>query len=134
MSVKVFQPLTTPAGTNEQASVGQITVAGAGNSRTYGIASGAARAIFFLDVSAISGTTPSLTVFIEGLDPGSGKWQQIVVFPAQTALSAGSLAPLTADPLYYQQIRCRWTLTGTTPSATFSCGTIMLAEEGVIGA
>jgi hypothetical protein len=86
MAVKVFQPLTTPVGTNEQTGVGQATVTTTTTFTDRGIGSRADRAIFFLDVSAASGTTPSLTVAIQGLDPGSGKWQAIATFPAQTAV------------------------------------------------
>lgn len=126
---KVFQPLTTPAGANEQNGVGQITVTASGSAVSRGIASGASRALFFLDVSAASGTSPSLTVKIQGQDPGSLKWQDICSFPAQAAVTpATPLAPIEVDPLYYQQIRATWTVSGTSPSFTFSCGALLMAE------
>jgi hypothetical protein len=133
MAVKVFQPLTTPVGTNEQTGVGQATIAAA-STVTYtdrGLPARADRAIFFLDVSAISGTSPSLTVAIQGQDPGSLKWQTIATFPAQTAVTGATtpLAPLTVNPLFYTKVRAQAVVSGTTPSVTFSCGAIFMSDE-----
>lgn len=133
MAIKTFYPLTTPAGTNEQTGVGQITVTASGNSREYGHFAAEPRAIFFLDVSAASGTTPSLTVTVQGFDPGSGKWQTVAAFPAQTASTATVIAPIAVDPLYYQVLRTSWVVSGTTPSFTFTCGAITVAEEPIPG-
>ena len=128
MTIKVFQSLTTPVGTNEQVGVGQYTATASGSFRERGIAAGAAKGLFLMNVSAISGTGASLTVAINGRDPGSRNWVQICTFPAQTAVST---APLTqaVDPLYFQEIQCSYTVAGTTPSITFSCGVILLSEE-----
>lgn len=83
---------------------------------------GSNRGIFFLDVSAASGTTPSLTVSVQVQDAASNKWQNIASFPAQTA--ATGVTPLSAitTELYGVAHRVAWTVSGTTPSFTFTLG------------
>jgi len=68
-----------------------------------------------LDVTAASGTTPSLTVTLEQSRDGS-TWRTVSSFAAKTttgqeALSAGGLD---------RYIRVSWAISGTTPSFTFS--------------
>lgn len=126
--LKVYQTFTTPVGSNEQTGVNQATVTASGAFRSRGIAAGADKALFILNVSAISGTSASLTVSVQGYDPASGQWVTIQSFAAQTAVSASPLT-LAIDPLYYQQLRVSYTLTGTTPSATFSCAAFLLSTE-----
>jgi hypothetical protein len=68
-----------------------------------------------LDVTAASGTTPSMTVTLEQSRDGS-TWRTVSSFAAKTttgqeALSAGGLD---------RYIRVSWTISGTTPSFTFS--------------
>lgn len=129
MSIKALWSLTTPAGTNEQAGVGQITVTTTGTSREYPEIAQLNSAIIFLDVSAASGTTPSLTVSLQQQDPFSLKWQDVVVFAAQTAVTGAT--PLAAQTLelYAVTYRLSWIVSGTTPSFTFSCGVVAGSEE-----
>lgn len=86
---------------------------------------------FIIDVTAVSGTTPVLTIFIEGQDPASQKYFPLIqsaainatgttvlnVAPGITAVANSYIG--TFVPLVY---RVRWTITGTTPSFTFSIG------------
>lgn len=69
----------------------------------------------FLDVTAVSGTTPSLTVRIEDSWDGSTWWNH-------TNFSAVSAATQKAVSLttFGKYIRCKWNMTGTSPSFTFS--------------
>ncbi len=77
---------------------------------------------FFLDVTAVSGTTPTLDVVIKTKDPASGKWFNLVQFTQVTAVSSemktitGNLGSLIA--VFY-------TLGGTSPSFTFSVGAVL---------
>lgn len=69
----------------------------------------------YLNISAVSGTSPSLTVFVDGTADGTN-FAQVAAFTAQTA--AGTVAVAFAFPA--QAYRLRWTISGTTPSFTFS--------------
>lgn len=72
---------------------------------------------YFINVSAVSGTTPSLTVKLD-LSADGVTWA-----PG----AAGTPAAITAAGTYYvaspnpgAQVRASWTVSGTTPSFTFS--------------
>ena len=69
-----------------------------------------------LNVTAISGTTPNLTVFIEDTLDGTN-WNVIGTFAAKTATG---LEVINITAPFAETIRVRWAITGTTPSATFS--------------
>jgi len=69
-----------------------------------------------LDVTAASGTTPSLTVVIEDTLDGT-TWNVVGTFAAKTA--AGREVINVTTP-FANRLRVRWTITGTTPSFTFS--------------
>lgn len=71
-------------------------------------------------ISAVSGTTPSLTLILErqGAD---GNWYQVFASSAITAagvVSASLGAGLSTAVAFGQTVRVRWTITGTTPSFT----------------
>jgi hypothetical protein len=70
-----------------------------------------------LTVSAVSGTSPSLTVNVQtSYDNGvTDPWRTLGSFPAQTA--AGSTAH-QSFPGCDRWIRASWTVAGTTPSFT----------------
>lgn len=70
-----------------------------------------------LDVTAMTGTTPNLTVFVEDSLDGAN-WNVVGAFAAKTAAGREVLNITTP---FAEQVRARWVLTGTTPSATFSC-------------
>src|SRR5687767_13776429 len=109
MSFKQTFSLTTLASGNEQTGASPITVTATGTSRQYRELGSFWRAILFLDVSAASGTTPSLTVTLETQDQQSGKWCSVGAFPAQTAATGGTpITPLTVE-LYGVNYRLAWT-------------------------
>lgn len=100
------------------------------------------KARFYLSVSAVSGTTPSLTVWIEEWDLQSETWVFTVGFTAQTAVTtAGSNGSdgtaarnaliVDVNPLMAQMYRCNWSISGTTPSVTFTLGAWCGAQESV---
>lgn len=122
MATKILVVMTTLDGENEQTGVSPKVVTSTGTtlSREFPEFWRFSKAAFILDVATISGSGASLTVIIQGFNPVSGKWHDVVTFPAQTAASAASgLAPMTAD-LDFQLYRAKWTVAGTSPSITFS--------------
>lgn len=86
---------------------------------------------FVVDVTAVSGTTPVLVVIIEGLDPTSGKYIPLLTSANITTVSTVVLhvgpglpatAGVSANAILTRNFRVRFTITGTTPSFTFSVG------------
>lgn len=90
----------------------------------------------YVNVTAASGTTPTISFYVDGLD-ASGNWQPLMqlnaggawtgVTQALAHLGRGiSLAGATVGTHVYANltfpstIRIRWTITGTSPSFTFS--------------
>jgi hypothetical protein len=69
-----------------------------------------------LDVTGASGTSPSLSVFIEDTVDGVN-WNAVGTFAARTG--AGREVINVTSP-YADRIRARWAITGTSPSFTFS--------------
>lgn len=69
-----------------------------------------------LDVTAVSGTSPSATVLVEDTLDGT-TYNTIGTFAAKTA--AGREV-INITGLFSDNIRVTWTITGTTPSFTFS--------------
>ena len=132
MAVKSFVSLVTLSNQNEQSNASSVTVTTSGNSREYRELGSFQRAMLFLDVSAASGTGPSLTVSLQVQDPVSQKWSSVQSFPAQTGATGGSpITPLTQE-LYGLNYRLSWAVSGTSPSFTFSCCAVAGAEEPVI--
>lgn len=88
---------------------------------------------FFLDVTAASGTSPTLDVTIEGKDPVSSSYFELVAFTQKTATGTGRVViglgavddantdNVAVVPLPYI-IRAKATIGGTTPSFTYSVG------------
>ena len=70
-----------------------------------------------LTVSAASGTTPTLNVFVEDTLDGGVTWNVIGTFAQKVA--AGQEVINTVG-LFADQVRVRWTIAGTTPSFTFA--------------
>jgi len=76
---------------------------------------------FYLDVTAVTGTTPTLDVKIQEKDPVSGKYFNLFSFTQQTAISRERKSyGLGAGELLGKVIRYVATIGGTTPSFTFS--------------
>lgn len=69
-----------------------------------------------LDVTAASGTTPNLVTLIEDTLDGTN-WNTVGTFAAKTA--AGREVINITTP-FTDTMRVSWTITGTTPSFTFS--------------
>jgi hypothetical protein len=69
-----------------------------------------------LDVTAASGTSPTLDVVIEDTLDGTN-WNAIATFAQKIAVGREVLNVTT---LFADRLRVRWTIGGTTPSFTFS--------------
>jgi hypothetical protein len=79
-----------------------------------------------LQVTAASGTTPTLDVVIEDTLDGAN-WNTVATFTQKTAVAREVVNVLPAkaesgtfSPLFADRLRVRWTIGGTTPSFTFS--------------
>jgi hypothetical protein len=70
-----------------------------------------------LKVTAVSGTTPALDVYIEGKFEATGDYK---VLASQTGIDAPGTWFFTIDPLIFRYIRVRWVVRGTSPSFTFT--------------
>lgn len=112
--------------TQVMAVVTAATVTGTGSAKVLLAGEG----VFYLDVTAASGTTPTLDVDIEEFDPTSGKWFVVSSFSQATGVSnerilspspANNGAPYKGG-LPGQQYRVAYAIGGTTPSFTFTVG------------
>ncbi len=81
----------------------------------------------FVNVTALSGTSPTLTVSVQIRDPLSGVWATV---KSTSAISATGTTLLTIAESYTNeslgdQFRVSWVISGTSPSVTFSIGGIL---------
>lgn len=79
-----------------------------------------------LNVTAVSGTTPSLTVLIEDSVDGGVTFNTIATFAAKTATGR---EVINFSGLFGENLRVSWTITGTTPSFTFAVDWIAQSPE-----
>jgi hypothetical protein len=68
-------------------------------------------------VTSVSGTTPTLDVYIEGKFEATGDYK---VLASQTGITATGIWFLVVNPLAFRFIRVRWLVGGTSPSFTFT--------------
>ena len=92
------------------------TVTGSGNTINIDVSSyGSVRVE--VRVASISGTTPSIDVYIDGLFEGSGDWEPLLSKTGITATGSYFLGQI--DNNVFRYIRVRWIVSGTSPSITF---------------
>jgi hypothetical protein len=70
-----------------------------------------------IKVTSVSGTTPTLDVYIEGRFEATGDYK---VLASQTGITSTGVWFLTVNPLVFRYIRVRWVVTGTSPSFIFT--------------
>lgn len=70
-----------------------------------------------LDVSAASGTSPTLNVVVEDTIDGGTNWNQVAAFAQKTGASR---EVVNVNTPFGGRLRVRYTIAGTTPSFTFS--------------
>lgn len=76
------------------------------------------KAVMYIDCSAASGTTPTLVVKLQGQDPVSGNWFDTGDSFAQLTATGSERVEIAALP--DADLRCVYTIGGTTPSFTFT--------------
>lgn len=82
-------------------------------------------AMVFLDITAVSGTSPTLDFTLEGRTSGSDAWMTLTASSAWTqATAAGEQVRRYEGPLP-PEIRGVATIGGTTPSFTFSVRAVL---------
>ena len=128
MTVHVLLPLNTLPTENEQAVTTPKVAAATGTSREYREFVGFSKASFFLHVTAASGVVPTLDVVVQYRNEQNPTiWHTLVTFPQQTAATGGTpITPIAADILA-ETYRAVWTITGTTPSFSFTLNCVMTA-------
>ena len=134
MTIRMVQPMTTLPNVNEQSGANTLTIASAGTTVTkeFRELSNFENAAFFLDVTAISGTTPTLDVTIQVQDPISNKWSTLATFPQQTAVTAASPGrPPVLSALPGVNYRAQFVVGGTGPSVSFSLGVVLRTSEPI---
>ena len=94
------------------------TVTATGNGAVYGF--GAQNAVFVLDITAASGTTPTITVLVEEYDETSNSYATVDTFPAQTGVARVRRTVVGNTTPFGNKLRVSWTVGGTTPSFTFT--------------
>jgi len=70
-----------------------------------------------LKVTAVSGVTPTLSVYIEGMFEATGDWKPLAF---QEGITSTGVWYFTINPLVFRYIRVRWVVGGTSPSFTFT--------------
>lgn len=112
----VISPLTV-AGASAEASSAKTA---SGNSAAALTNASGRNAHFFVNVTAASGTTPTLVVRVQLQDPVGLGWVDLPG-AATASITATGLTLLTVTNLP-RTYRLAWTIGGTTPSFTFSVG------------
>lgn len=98
----------------------------ASGNQTFGTQDSSGKALRIqLDVTAASGTTPTLDVVIEDTLDGVN-WN--AVGAAFTQRTAPGRQVIDIQGLFHGQMRVRWTIGGTTPSFTFSVRGVFVGE------
>jgi hypothetical protein len=70
-----------------------------------------------IKVTGVSGTSPTLGVYVEGKFEATGDYKTLA---SQTGINATGTWPFTVNPLIFKLVRVRWVVGGTSPSFTFS--------------
>ena len=91
------------------------TVTASGNSPDVDVSTFSAMEIE-LKVTSVSGTSPTLDVYVEGRFEASGDYKPLA---SQTSITATGSWFFTVNPLTFRYVRVRWVVGGTSPSFTF---------------
>ena len=77
------------------------------------------RCIGGINISSVSGTTPSMDLYIEGKEEATGIYIPIYT---RTGITAPTTDNFKLDPNYFRYIRVRYIISGTSPSFTVAVG------------
>ena len=92
-------------------------------------------AVIVINITAITGTSPTATFTVEGRDPISGVTYPILASAARTATGTtvlrihpglAAVANLVANDIFPSIFRVRMTIGGTTPSVTATVGVCLV--------
>lgn len=105
----IFQPAGSPA------------VTANGSSATFDV-SRFAEGVVIVNVTAVSGTSPTMDLFIDTYDPVNNVWATLTKLTGSTNYPTITATGAYAYPInnYGRTVRLRWQLGGTNPSFTFS--------------
>ena len=98
-AVSVYSGTVTSSGNGSDANVSQFSVVEVE-----------------VKVTSVSGTNPTLDVYIEGKFENTGDYK---VLASQTGITATGTWFFTINPCAFRYIRVRWVVDGTNPSFTF---------------
>lgn len=101
--IRVLNPLSAQTATGNGTAVDNLVSTANGYSA-------------YLHVTAVSGTTPSMTAKVQHSADNSS-WSDLATFTAVTA--ANGYQRITGTGTVNRYLRAQWTITGTTPSFTF---------------
>lgn len=113
------QPITQAALSKQIALAASAARTASGNGSAFDV-QGFKELIAVLDVSAASGTSPTLTVKITTYIAAIGAWVDYATALTFTQATAVTRQTIEKAGTIGQQIRAEWTIGGTTPSFTFS--------------
>ncbi|SRR5579885_18738 len=123
-------------GNEQNPKVTTLTTQGAGNGSTDYV-NGYGRGVkVVINITAISGTSPTLTVTIQGKDPTSGQYWTILASAALTATGTTVLtvypaltaaANTVANDVLPPNWNLKWVVGGTGPSVTATISAQMVA-------
>lgn len=105
--------------TNQKYSVLSATKTATGQDAGVGLGGPAAFLVFNTNVTAASGTTPSLTVKLQDSLDGGVSWADITGATTASLTTTGNSTIRVTAPIG-DMVRAVWTITGTTPSFTFT--------------
>jgi len=91
------------------------TVTASGNSSDVDVSTISAMELE-LKVTSVSGTSPTLDVYVEGKFEATGDYKTLA---SQTGITSTGAWFFTLNPLIFRYIRVRWVVSGTSPSFTF---------------
>lgn len=91
-----------------------------GNAASVGIK--AKSGVFYLDVTAASGTSPTLDVTIQEYDDKTGQWYDVLSFTQAAAVTKERKVLPATDVLASGAYRASYVIGGTTPSFDFKVG------------
>jgi hypothetical protein len=91
----------------------------AGNSATFDV-SRFTEGLILINVSAVSGTSPSLQFYVETYDPVNNLWFQLPGTMGQPAAITSAGSTVIQLNNFGRTVRLRWTVSGTGASFTLS--------------
>ena len=118
-------------GQNANSTIATLTAASASGNSVDLNNPGGSGLILAIDITAITGTTPSITVTVQGKDAASGKYYTVLASAALSTVSTTILrvfagATAAANTAANDKLPCTWrvswVIAGTTPAVTATIG------------